>query len=53
MKSSSSRRALASLLRWLADYGLSLSAVEYALPEGRESVCPFARFLRLKPKKQD
>ena len=33
------------LLRWLADYGLSLSAVDYALPEARDGVCPFASLL--------
>lgn len=32
-------------LRWLANYGLSLSAADYALPEEREGVCPFARLL--------
>ena len=45
MKSNSSSTLLASLLRWLADYGLSLSAADYALPEARESRCPFAHIL--------
>ena len=35
-----------ALLRWLADYGLSLSAAGYALPEKEpEGTCPFARLL--------
>ncbi len=34
-----------ALLRWLADYGLSLSAADYALPEDPEGVCPFARLV--------
>lgn len=46
MKSNSSSRYFAALLRWLADYGLSLSAAEYALPEEREGICPFARLLK-------
>jgi hypothetical protein len=46
MKSSSSSRLFQGLLRWLADYGLSLSAAAYALPEERESACPFARLSR-------
>lgn len=41
-----------ALLRWLADYGLSLSAVEYSLPEEREGVCPFARLLEREPRKK-
>lgn len=45
MKSSSSSRMIVALLRWLADYGLSLSAADYVLPEGRGSACPFARLL--------
>ena len=39
-----------TLLRWLADYGLSLSAADYALPEDREGVCPFARLLTTQQK---
>ncbi|MGQ0530639.1 MAG: hypothetical protein ACT4PG_12700 [Panacagrimonas sp.] len=37
-----------TLLRWLANYGLSLSAVDYAVPgpEERESACPFAQMLK-------
>lgn len=34
------------LLRWLANYGLSLCAADYALPEERESSCPFAQLLK-------
>ncbi|WP_420465286.1 hypothetical protein [Panacagrimonas sp.] len=34
------------LLRWLANYGLSLCAADYALPEERESSCPFAKLLK-------
>jgi hypothetical protein len=45
MKSSSSSLLLSALLRWLADYGLSLSAADYALPEVRDSACPFARLI--------
>jgi hypothetical protein len=36
----------ARFLRWLADYGLSLCAADYALPEARESSCPFAQLLQ-------
>ncbi|MCC2655859.1 MAG: hypothetical protein K0Q76_967 [Panacagrimonas sp.] len=50
MKSNSSS-LIASLLRWLADYGLSLSAADYVLPEERESACPFAHLLRPEQKK--
>jgi hypothetical protein len=34
------------LLRWLANYGLSLSAADVAVPgpEDRDRVCPFAQF---------
>ena len=49
MKSSSSSGVMSALLRWLADYGLSLCAADYALPESRESACPFARFLQPEP----
>ena len=38
------------LLRWLADYGLSLSAVDYALPEDRDGACPFANLLERQKK---
>jgi hypothetical protein len=34
------------LLRWLANYGLSLSAADYALPGERGSGCPFAQWLK-------
>ena len=35
-------------LRWLANYGLSLSGAVYAVPgpEERESACPFAQLLK-------
>lgn len=35
-------------LRWLANYGLSLCAADYAVPgpEERESTCPFAQLLK-------
>lgn len=46
MKSKFSSGIFTALLRWLADYGLSLSAADYALPEARESACPFAQLLR-------
>jgi hypothetical protein len=35
-----------AFLRWLANYGLSLSAADYVLPEECESNCPFARLLQ-------
>ena len=39
-------------LRWLANYGLSLSAADYAVPgpEERESACPFAQMLKAQQK---
>lgn len=35
------------LLRWLANYGLSLSAASFAMPEPEDagSACPFVRLL--------
>lgn len=50
MKSNSSSRMLAVVLRWLADFGLGLSAADYVLPERRESGCPFASLLKPEPK---
>lgn len=50
MKLNSSNRVFAALLRWFADYGLSLCAADYALPEARESACPFAQMLRQRDK---
>lgn len=39
---------IVAVLIWIANYGLSLSAADYALPapEARESACPFAWFLQ-------
>lgn len=50
MKSSSSSHLFATVLRWLADFGLGLGAAGYALPEQRESACPFATVLNPVPK---
>ena len=37
---------VSTVLRWLAEFGLSLGAVDYALPEARESACPFAALFK-------
>lgn len=39
---------IVAVLIWLANYGLSLSAADYALPatQERESACPFACLLQ-------
>lgn len=43
----------ATWLRWLANYGLSLSAVDCAVeaPDERGSRCPFAELLKPAPRR--